>query len=45
LFSDYFFYPTEKEMPTVRTIEQLVKEREELPIRVFTDSSGRLKYW
>jgi hypothetical protein len=25
LFSDYFFYPSEKEMPNIKTMEQLVR--------------------
>ena len=38
----FFFYP---DQPTLRTIEELIRERPQLPIRVFLDSSGRLKYW
>jgi hypothetical protein len=26
-------------------VEELIKDREQLPIRVFADPLGRLKYW
>ncbi len=43
--SDYFFHPPHPDQTNILAVEQLAKERQQLPIRVFLDSQGRLKYW
>ena len=45
MFSDYFFHPVEQESSNIQALEELINEREQLPIRVFLDAGGRLKYW
>lgn len=46
--SDYFFHPKDQEHQNLKVMEELVKERKklnQLPIRVYFDSFGRLKYF
>lgn len=45
IFSDYFFHPTEPESSCLKSVEELAKDRDQLPIKVFADQLGRLKYW
>ena len=46
--SDYFFHPSETDNPSFKIIEDLATEREklhQLPLRVYLDTFGRLKYF